>query len=191
MTDAQQPSLPPQRNAALEQRVQQLAAFYRQVQAERMQGIPILNPALSVEAVGFRLASGDVALTSREASETVAEGVLITPWFMSLVRLPLAVLGHGGGVGRKQVHAFGSERFEFIGAHDPALGLHQTCTLFSNMHEFGQQALARQTAQEVIAALPPPATASAGAAAPTIPAAVPSRRAFLFGRPAAAQGCAS
>ena len=157
----------------MEHRIAALVAFYRRVKAERMQGIPILNPALSVEAVGFRMATGD---------EVVAEGVLITPWFMSLVRLPLAVEGHGGRVGRKRVHAFGAERFEFIGAHDQVLGFHESCALFSPMNDFGHQALARETAQEVVNALTlvhaPPAPAPA----------VPPRRTFLFGRSAASQG---
>ena len=38
----------------MEHRVSTLVQFYRLVQTERMQGVPILNPALSVEAVGFR-----------------------------------------------------------------------------------------------------------------------------------------
>ena len=64
---------------ALDERVQHLMDFYRRVETERMQGLPLLNPALRVEAVGFRLAEEDAS---------VAEGVLITPWFMSLLRLP-------------------------------------------------------------------------------------------------------
>ena len=40
-------------NAALQTRVQTLVDFYRRVQVERMQGIPLLNAALCVEAVGF------------------------------------------------------------------------------------------------------------------------------------------
>ena len=47
-------------------------AIYR----ERMQGLPIVNPELSVEAVGF------------EPFEAHELGVLISPWFMNLVLLP-------------------------------------------------------------------------------------------------------
>ena len=153
----------------MEQRVAALVSFYRRVETERMQGIPILNPALSVEAVGFRTADAD---------ETVSEGVLITPWFMSLVRLPLAVQDHGGRVGRKRVLAFGNERFDFIGAHDPALGFHESCALFSPMGGFHHQDPARETAEAVLAQLRP---APAPAAAPTVAGPVPARRAFLLG----------
>lgn len=156
----------------MEQRVAALVDFYRRVETERMQGIPILNPALRVEAAGFRLA---------DEEDAVAEGVLITPWFMSLVRLPLAVQDHGGRVGRKRVLAFGNERFDFIGAHDPALGFHEACALFSPMAGFRSQDQARETAQAVLDQLRPPPVAPAPAAEP-----LPARRSFLLGRRAGA-----
>lgn len=164
------PPAPPVPRRVLDGRVQRLVDYYRFVQTERMQGVPILNPALSVEAVGFEW--GD-------AAQTVAEGVLITPWFMSLVRLPLADEAHGGRVGRKAVHDFGSERFEFIGAHDPAVGFHETCALFSPMGGFTSQAQALETAQASLALLRP-----APEPAPAAPTAepVPARRAFFMGR---------
>lgn len=156
----------------MEQRVAALVDFYRRVETERMQGIPILNPALRVEAAGFRLA---------DEEDAVAEGVLITPWFMSLVRLPLAVQDHGGRVGRKRVLAFGNERFDFIGAHDPALGFHEACALFSPMAEFRSQDQARETAQAVLDHLRPPPPAPAPVAEP-----MPARRAFFLARGAGA-----
>ena len=156
-------------NALLEPRVQALVAHFERVQAERMQGIPLLNAALCVEAVGFEWAD-------TEGDEPVAEGVLITPWFMSLVRLPALALPHGGLVGRSFVRDFGSERFDFIGAHDPAIGYHETCALFSPMGEFATQALARETASEALALTRP---APPAPAAPVPP--VPARRAFFLG----------
>lgn len=163
----------------MEQRVAALVAFYRHVQTERMQGIPILHPALWVEAVGFR------AIEAGEAgAEAVAEGVLITPWFMSLVRLPLDVQDHAGRVGRKRVLAFGTERFDFIGAHDSVVGFHEACALFSPMADFRDQTQARETAQAVLDQLRP---------APPAPAAVveaeamPARRAFFLARGAGAK----
>jgi len=153
----------------LDERVQHLMDFYRRVETERMQGLPLLNPALRVEAVGFRLAEEDAS---------VAEGVLITPWFMSLLRLPLAVEAHSGRVGRKRILPFGSERFEFIGAHDPALGFHEACALFSPMGGFHHQDQTRETAEAVLAQLRPAPTP---AAAPTVAGPVPARRAFLLG----------
>lgn len=157
-------------NPPLEPRVWALVAHFERVQTERMQGIPLLNAALRVEAVDFAWAT-----TSEDASP-VAEGVLITPWFMSLVRLPARALPHAHQVGRSFVRAFGSERFDFIGAHDPAIGYHETCALFSPMGAFDTQALARETAREALALTRP---APPAPTAPVPP--VPSRRAFFLG----------
>lgn len=157
----------------MEHRVTALVNFYRRVESERMQGIPILNPALSVQALGFRLA---------DEEDAVAEGVLITPWFMSLVRLPLDVQDHAGRVGRKRVLAFGNERFDFIGAHDPAVGFHEACALFSPMADFRDQDQARETAQAVLDQLRPPPPAPAPVAE-----AMPARRAFFLARGAGAR----
>jgi [NiFe] hydrogenase assembly HybE family chaperone len=76
------------------------------------------------------------------------------------------------------VRDFGNERFEFIGAHDPALGYHETCALFSPMGGFATQAQARETAEASLALLrPAPEPAPVPAAEP-----VPARRAFFTGR---------
>lgn len=158
---------------SVQPRVLALEDFYRFVQTERMQGIPLLNAALRVEAVGFEWGA------TADAEMPVAEGVLITPWFMSLVRLPEQALPHGNQVGRSFVRAFGSERFDFIGAHDPAIGYHETCALFSPMGEFPTQALARETAQEALALTRPAPVAA--------PEPMPARRAFFLGRPTGAR----
>ncbi|MBE0586466.1 MAG: [NiFe]-hydrogenase assembly chaperone HybE [Hydrogenophaga sp.] len=161
--------------AQLAARVQALVDFYRHVQHERMQDIPLLNPALHVEAVGFEWAAG-----AEETTEPMAEGVLITPWFMSLLRLPSMNLPHGNRVGRKAVRDFGSERFEFIGAHDPALGYHEACALFSPMNGFTSQDLVRETTLASLALVrPEPETP---VEAPVAAEPLPARRAFFMAR---------
>lgn len=133
---------------ALTRRVNALTSHYRRVRAGRMAGLPVLNAVLDVEATGFEWVG-----LPEEGASPVAEGVLITPWFMSLVRLPLANLPHGNRVGKKSVRAFGCEHFEFIGAHDDSVGYHESCALFSPMDEFNSQNLARDTAIAVLAQL--------------------------------------
>ncbi len=176
-------SLPVASAAALRERVNALTQHFTHVQTVRMVGIPLLNEALSVEAVGFEWAAVDAA------AAPLAEGVLITPWYMSLVRLPLQVLTHGNRVGRSVVHPFGCERFDFIGGHDEAIGFHETCALFSPMSGFTSQALARETALASLALVRPadpaqpdtrPAPPAATSARPVEP--VPSRRFFITGR---------
>ena len=69
MTDAGTPFERPSPAAALER-------AFEVVRRERMHGMPMLNRALAVEAVGFR--------PWREHWL----GILITPWFMNVVLMP-------------------------------------------------------------------------------------------------------
>lgn len=161
--------MPDTQDPTLQGRVHALVAHFERVQAERMQGIPLLNLDLRVEAVDFVW-----CIPPAEGGDAVAEGVLVTPWFMSLLRLPAQLQSHGNQVGRSFVRDFGSERFDFIGAYDPAVGYHETCALFSPMGGFTTQALARETARAALALTRP---APVEAAEP-----MPARRAFFLGR---------
>lgn len=161
--------------ALLAQRVEALTACFIAIQSERMAGIPVVNPALRVEAVGFSW--GDLPDGEKDVCP-VAEGILITPWFMSLLRLP-AEMQPCGQVGRSRVHRFGGEFFDFIEAYDPVIGSYESCALFSPMTGFTNQELARETATASLALV---------RGAPAVPtqtvAAVsqPARRAFFLGR---------
>jgi len=121
---------------------QGLEQLFDRVQRERMQGIPVLNPALRVQCVDF-VAWGDHHL-----------GVLITPWFMSLVLLP----GEGEtwadlSVGAKVEQLFPSGAYEFILGEEPGTGRYLMCSLFSPMFEFADQPAAVATAQAVMQGL--------------------------------------
>lgn len=152
-----------------------LAAAFRAVETTRMAGVPLLHPRLRVEAVGFQ----------REASEpSIALGVLVTPWFMNLVRLPLDAASEQGlaAVGVRCQRKVEALDLEFLGADEAAFGRFESCSLFSPMHDFVDQSAALATAREVLAQLRATAVAATPAAAP-----VPDRRAFLFGRRTAAE----
>ena len=164
----------------LNRRAAELAALFVTIQSMRMACVPVLNPALRVEVLGFEVMARD------EDEAAVGLGILITPWFMNLVRLPLLRVADDSAVGHKQTHAVQGQSFEFIGAHEPAIGAFAACSLFSPMFEFGDQAAARATALAVLEQL-----RSAPQSAVAVPAATqsaeppPARRAFLFGRSAA------
>ena len=187
MTEAR---LPGSRDAAeplLPDPSARLTAAFREV-AGRMQGLGFLNPALQVEAVAFEPWQGHWL------------GVMVTPWFMNLVLLPRARSQWQPLPlrGKRKLH-FPAGVFEFIGADDPVVGEHQTCSLFSPMHDFQDQAAARLVARLAREALfdtanaevpefptadlspgaPAPAQAQHATAAP--PAAV-TKRDFLRGR---------
>lgn len=164
-----------------------LNAAFREV-ARRMEGLGLVNPALEVEAVAF------------EPWGPHWLGVMVTPWFMNLALLPrdrsqwqtLPVRA------KRKLH-FPAGVYEFIGADDPVVGEHQTCSLFSPMHDFEDQAAARlvaRLAREALfdaahAEVPefPKADLSPAASAGTredsaeaAPAAPVSKRDFLRGR---------
>jgi len=157
-------------DAILAARVAALEAAFGQIERTRMAGLPLLNARLAVETVGFERASPEAR---------VALGVLITPWFMSLLRLPLceAAAAELPAVGIKQVRDCGTRQFEFIGAQETGIGRYEASALFSPMFEFADLAAARATASAVLTLL---RQVERPAACP-----VPARRGFLFGRTAA------
>ncbi|HYN59915.1 MAG TPA: [NiFe]-hydrogenase assembly chaperone HybE [Rubrivivax sp.] len=179
MTDLAQPLAPrPCPNAALE-------ALFRHIAQQRMAGVPILNPALSVEAVGFR------------PWDEHWLGVLITPWFMNLWLMPRNLARWQPiAAGTSRHYVFPAGVFEFIGGFESTIGDYQACSLFSPMFDFDDPATAHDTALAALEALFDAAhrdtgeTAMADAACATqapaapAPAARPlSKRDFLFGPP--------
>lgn len=153
---------------SLTARVAHLEEAFRTIAATRMQGLPLLNGSLQVQALGFQPLPGD---------EAAALGVLLTPWFMNLVRLPLDAEAEATvpAVGVKREHQVGELHFEFIGTHEAALGRFEMCSMFSPVFEFANQAGALAVAREVLALLRPTPVAQQ---TPERPA----RRGFLFGR---------
>ncbi len=155
-------------------RVQTLEQVFAHIAATRMRDVPVQNHALRVQAVGF------APQADSDGGEWLM-GILVTPWFMNLVCLPvdLARLGETvPGVGQKASRQIGGEHFEFIGAHEEGLGAFACCSLFSPMFEFADHAGAVATACEVLNLLRKPAPAPESATVVD----VPSRRSFLFGR---------
>ncbi len=127
----------------------EIEAVFRHIAATRMAGVSLLNQALEVEAVGFRPWREDWV------------GVLITPWFMSLICLPgpdsaFEPLSSGS----KQDVALPSGDYEFLSAHEDALGHYLTSSLFSPMFEFPDMARARDVAEAVLAEVFKPAEAA-------------------------------
>jgi [NiFe] hydrogenase assembly HybE family chaperone len=122
-----------------------LEQLFTRIERERMQGLPILNPALQVKAIGFQDWQGHCL------------GVLITPWFMNLMLLP----SEGDEwldmeIGDKQLHQLPSGPYEFILGEEPGVGRYQMCSLFSPVFEFSDQETAEATAEAVMQALMEP-----------------------------------
>jgi [NiFe] hydrogenase assembly HybE family chaperone len=159
-------------NAWAHSRIQALEQVFVHIASTRMRDVPVQNPVLRVQAVGF--------VPMAQPGGELLLGMLVTPWFMNLVRLPATAAGSGAAwppVGHKASRAIGGETFEFIGAHEEGLGAYESCSMFSPMFEFADQAGAVATANEVLNLLRTPAPSPAPMAQ-----AVPSRRGFLLGR---------
>lgn len=136
---------------------------FARIAATRMAGLALNNPALRVEARGFRAWQG------------LWLGVLITPWAINLMLLP------GGnpdfrrlGPAETQRWSFPSGEYEFLGGDEPGLGAYQICSLFSPAFEFAGHDAARAVARAALAAL---------LASGEGPVAAQRERARLEGRP--------
>jgi [NiFe] hydrogenase assembly HybE family chaperone len=145
---------------------ERLAALYRTISDGAMRDVPIVNPALAVEAVGFRPHGGWVA------------GVLVTPWFMNLVLVP----GPGGamlpavGGGDSWMAPFPVGEIALtVGVLD-GFGRLDCASLFSPMQAFPDPETARAVALSAIETV-----FIAPAQAPL------DRRSLLFGQKAAAR----
>ena len=121
---------------------EKLEAVFNDIANTRMAGLPICNPAVRVQAVGFR-----------EWQEHWV-GVLITPWTISLAlmpgeKAPLKSLG----ADEKMTWEFPSGSYEFMGLNEPALGTCQICSLISPVIDIGRHEDAVSIAEQVMAAL--------------------------------------
>ncbi|WP_044561258.1 [NiFe]-hydrogenase assembly chaperone HybE [Azospirillum sp. B4] len=112
------------------------AAFTR-IAETRMAGVPVMNPALSVAMRGLRRHGGHWV------------GVLVTPWFMNLLLLPVADEG-ARRVGEKMTLALPSGGYEGIWGQEDALGGYWSCSLFSPMFDFADQETAVATADAAL-----------------------------------------
>lgn len=143
----------------------QLQQIFSEIQQQRMQDIPILNPALQVESLGFREWNGQ------------SVGILITPWFMNLIILPAAPVPELR-TGDSVSFAFPSANYEFLKNTEAEL-TYYSCSLFSPMFEFETQEQARAVAVSVLELLfQAPQVATPAVAAPT----TLSRRDLLRGK---------
>lgn len=118
-----------------------LVSRFEFIRRERMQGLPIVNPRLSVEAVGF---------FSFEEHEL---GVLIAPWFMNLVLLPGTDEWADVAQGVKIERMLPSGSFEFTLCRDDEIGVYLTGILFRTVSDFPDQETARAVAADVLVRL--------------------------------------
>jgi len=118
-------------------RVTSLHSAFCRIQAERMQDVPLLNPALSVATVGFR------------QWKAYWLGVLVTPWMMKLTGLPMQLQQEAQAQDEVTWH-FPSGQYTLTPDALPEVGAYYSVSLFSPMHEFSEQEQAEATATAVM-----------------------------------------
>jgi [NiFe] hydrogenase assembly HybE family chaperone len=119
-----------------------LEAAFNAVLATRMRDLPLVNPALSVEAVGFKRCGEDWL------------GVMVTPWSMNLLLLPGENSAWQGlATGGKIERQFPFGLYEFTLGDDELIGRYALCSLFSPMLEFADHASALAAAQAALQTL--------------------------------------
>ena len=123
----------------LQQISQTIEQSFTRIHEENMQGIPILNPQIRVQALGFQYWQDRIL------------GVVITPWMMNLVLLPAEhedwsqmELGH------KQPHEFPSRSYKFMVNDIDGIGPCQTYSMCSPMRDFSTHQQAVQVAQDFL-----------------------------------------
>jgi [NiFe] hydrogenase assembly HybE family chaperone len=140
------------------------------IERERMVDVPILNRRIQVEAVAFR------------QWQDVWLGVLVTPWFMNLMLLPMSAdASSDGQPGASESVAFPCGDIDCLHGYEDGIGSYRMCSLYSPMFDFEDHAAAVATAQAVLAGVLEPAEQAAPAAPPKT-AATMSRRELLRGR---------
>ncbi len=114
--------------------VQQFETIY----LEHMRGLPIVNAKLKVEAVGF------------QDFDRHQLGVLITPWFMNLVLLPVTDEWSETSQGDTTSIDFPSGPIDFTTCHDNVLGTYLSAVLFRSVSDLVDQPMAREVAQQLM-----------------------------------------
>ncbi|WP_294540468.1 [NiFe]-hydrogenase assembly chaperone HybE [uncultured Rhodoblastus sp.] len=119
-----------------------LEAYFDEVHRRAMADAPICNKALAVAGVGFRPWRGQ------------ALGIVVTPWFMNIVLVPLQDSPPiPAAAGEKQSVSLPCGKVDFLVADLEGLGRLLVCSLFSPMQDFVDQEAALATARAAVAAL--------------------------------------
>jgi [NiFe] hydrogenase assembly HybE family chaperone len=137
-----------------------LVATFREIGEQRMQDLPIVNPRLRVEGVGFR---------DFDEHEI---GVLITPWFMNIVLLPGTCEWNEVTQGALVSISFPSGPCELTVCQQAELDTYLAAVLFRSVLDFPDQGMAVAVAEEAMLNIMTP---------PTPPEGKVSRRNLLTG----------
>jgi [NiFe] hydrogenase assembly HybE family chaperone len=160
------------READRHPRVLALLDCFRGVDAA-MRGLPLYNAKVAIEAIGFHT-FGDQALL----------GIMLTPWFMNLILLPLKpVPMELAAIGKSEAIELPAGKRTFVVGGAETIGLYKAYSLYSPVLNFTLPGQAQAEARRMLGLLmTPPAEDSAATATN---ARSLDRRALLLGRKSA------
>ncbi len=165
MTDHEQSDLAP--------RVVEMVERFQIIGEHSMQGLPVYNENLRVEAIGFQ-SYGENYL-----------GVLVTPWFMNVILLPQDKEAMDYSlVASPTDETLPAGTWQFMFGGDEEVGLYKSLSLHSPMFAFKTQDLARIEAKRRLDSLMTPPAAVSDELSQRSRQQAPadrSRRAFLRG----------
>ena len=152
-------------------RVLALIELFQRIDAG-MRDLPIYNEKVAIETIGFR-PFGDAALL----------GVVLTPWFMNMITLPIEPAPMNmAEIGRTVSIELPAGKRAFVVGGDEMVGLYRAHSLHSPVLNFTLPGQARAEAKRILAMLmTPPAAAAEPAANSGAGACGLDRRALLFG----------
>lgn len=149
-------------------RVLALIDQYRRIDAG-MRELPIYNDKITIEAIGFRPFGNAARL-----------GVVLTPWFMNLIVLPIERAPMDmAEIGKAVPIELPAGKRIFVVGGDEVIGLYRAHSLHSPVLNFTLPGQARAEAQRQLAMLMTPVTAETTAVSSSSGV---DRRALLFGR---------
>jgi [NiFe] hydrogenase assembly HybE family chaperone len=121
-----------------------IETVFLRIEGERMAGMPMLNPAVRVAAVGFER-RGDQGREWR--------GALVTPWGINLLLLPADAGWQAPDPHERVFRTYPSGTFAFLGNREEGIGDYLACPLVHDMQHFADHETAVLTAQACLAAL--------------------------------------
>ncbi|MES9868847.1 MAG: [NiFe]-hydrogenase assembly chaperone HybE [Sedimenticola sp.] len=112
---------------------------FNRIHTERMQGLPIVNDELSVQALGFQSWNGHQV------------GIIITPWLMNLIMMPMSEEEWGDLLlDSKREFDFPSRSVTFVLTEFDGLGRCMSSAIHSPMNGFPDQAGAVSVAERFL-----------------------------------------
>ncbi len=130
---------PPFADPVLAHRLTRLEDTFRQIHAGQMAGVPVCNPRLAVEAVGF------------VPWEKGWVGALVTPWFLDLVHIARSATAWlDKGQGSIVAHSFPAGPVDMVVETETLFGPYQHLALFSPLPFLEDQDHARRVARGAV-----------------------------------------